>query len=86
MYKFFTVSPDILNNETSTDVSVVEGGNATLSCKAVGRPTPRILWKREDGQPIFLKNLLYSKYGDINNSMKYLLHIFIRGRGVFIQI
>ncbi|XP_014234606.1 neurotrimin-like isoform X1 [Trichogramma pretiosum] len=54
------VSPDILNNETSADLSVVEGENATLVCKAVGKPPPRILWKREDGQPILLRTPSYS--------------------------
>ncbi|XP_011503844.1 PREDICTED: lachesin isoform X3 [Ceratosolen solmsi marchali] len=52
------VSPDILNNETSTDISVVEGENATLVCKAIGRPSPRIFWKREDGHPILLRTIL----------------------------
>ncbi|XP_066154001.1 lachesin-like isoform X2 [Euwallacea fornicatus] len=49
------VPPDIINNDTSGDVSVSEGDNATLWCKATGHPTPRIVWKREDGQSIILR-------------------------------
>jgi neurotrimin len=60
VFLFISVSPDILNNETSSDISVVEGENATLVCKAIGRPTPRISWKREDGRPILLRTILLS--------------------------
>lgn len=51
----FLVPPDIINNDTSGDLSVSEGDNATLWCRATGHPTPRIVWKREDSQPIILK-------------------------------
>lgn len=47
--------PDIINTDTSGDLSVSEGENATLWCKATGHPTPRIAWKREDGQSIVLR-------------------------------
>lgn len=40
---------------TVSDVTVKEGDNATLACKAVGHPQPRIVWKREDGENIILK-------------------------------
>lgn len=40
---------------TVSDVTVKEGENATLTCKAVGHPQPRIIWKREDGENILLK-------------------------------
>ncbi|KAH1011613.1 hypothetical protein HUJ04_000944 [Dendroctonus ponderosae] len=49
------VPPDIINTDTSGDLSVSEGENATLWCKATGHPTPRIVWKREDGQSIVLR-------------------------------
>ncbi|XP_073979202.1 neurotrimin-like isoform X2 [Rhodnius prolixus] len=49
------VPPDILYDETSTDVSIQEGENATLVCKAAGHPEPRITWRREDGDPILIK-------------------------------
>jgi neurotrimin len=49
------VPPDILYDDTSTDFAVQEHDNATLVCRATGRPTPRITWKREDGEPILVK-------------------------------
>ncbi|XP_047120408.1 lachesin-like [Schistocerca piceifrons] len=49
------VPPDILIEETSGDMAVTEGENATLRCRASGRPTPRISWRREDGEHIMLR-------------------------------
>ena len=46
------MAPDILVNESSSDVTVNEGANVTLKCSAVGYPTPTITWRREDNQPI----------------------------------
>ncbi|KAG8314905.1 hypothetical protein J6590_082195 [Homalodisca vitripennis] len=49
------VPPDILNDETSSDMSVQEGENSTLICQATGHPKPRILWRREDGEGIIIR-------------------------------
>lgn len=46
--------PDIDDTETSSDVTVSEGENVTLTCKATGHPSPRILWRREDGDHLQL--------------------------------
>ncbi|KAF5281313.1 hypothetical protein FQR65_LT14774 [Abscondita terminalis] len=48
------VPPDIDDTETSSDVTVSEGENVTLACKASGHPSPRILWRREDGDHLQL--------------------------------
>jgi len=53
---FFIVPPDIKDEETISDITVNEGENATLACKAKGNPLPRITWKREDGQKITIRN------------------------------
>lgn len=57
----FSVPPDISDQMTVSDVTVSEGENATLTCKAVGHPQPRIIWKREDGENIILKKSASSK-------------------------
>ncbi|CAK9801651.1 LAC [Anthophora quadrimaculata] len=50
------VPPDIVyGGDTSADLAVSEGDNATLSCRATGRPTPRVSWRREDGEPILIR-------------------------------
>ncbi|KAL0273385.1 UNVERIFIED_CONTAM: hypothetical protein PYX00_006063 [Menopon gallinae] len=49
------VPPDILSDETSPDLSVQEGDNATLLCRATGHPPPKVTWKREDGESIFVR-------------------------------
>lgn len=38
-------------------VTVSEGSNASLSCRATGIPTPDITWRREDSEPIYLNGL-----------------------------
>lgn len=52
---FVTVPPDIVYDDTSGDLAVAEGENATLWCKATGHPPPRITWRREDGGPIIIR-------------------------------
>ncbi|XP_044735605.1 lachesin-like [Chrysoperla carnea] len=49
------VPPDIVYDDTSGDIAVSEGENATLWCHATGHPLPRITWRREDGEAILLK-------------------------------
>ncbi|XP_050525797.1 lachesin-like isoform X1 [Daktulosphaira vitifoliae] len=50
------VPPDIITDESSTDITLMEGENATLSCHATGNPEPRITWKREKGQPLLMRS------------------------------
>lgn len=45
-----------MDEGTSGDLIAREGQDANLSCKAKGRPLPRILWRREDGSNIQLRN------------------------------
>ncbi|XP_075210175.1 lachesin-like [Lycorma delicatula] len=49
------VPPDIVYEETSGDMAVLEGDNATLVCKATGHPPPRVTWRREDGMPLMIR-------------------------------
>lgn len=54
---FFPVPPDIINEETSADVSAQELDNVTLICRASGHPPPKITWRREDHEPVLLKKV-----------------------------
>ncbi|XP_042896243.1 lachesin-like [Parasteatoda tepidariorum] len=60
------VPPDILEEGSSSDVIVREGSNVTLTCKAVGYPTPNITWRREDNEPIPLGIWQGKKFTDPN--------------------
>ncbi|XP_042221743.1 lachesin-like [Homarus americanus] len=48
-YLEVVVPPNILDEETSTDVEVQEDDQAVLRCGAEGYPAPEIRFKREDG-------------------------------------
>lgn len=52
---YVSVPPDISDEETSSDITVQEGENATLVCRATGHPVPRILWRREDGESLIIR-------------------------------
>jgi neurotrimin len=54
-YLEVVIPPDIISEETSGDVMVPEGGNAKLICRAKGYPKPIITWRKEDGNPIIIK-------------------------------
>lgn len=36
-------------------MAVQEGEDATLTCRATGNPTPRVTWKKEDGDFIYVR-------------------------------
>lgn len=55
------IPPDIINEETSGDMMVPEGGSAKLVCRARGHPKPKITWRREDGREIIARNGSHQK-------------------------
>lgn len=66
-----SVPPDITDEETSSDITVQEGENATLVCHAAGHPAPRILWRREDGESLILRKGLRDVTKGKRLSVKY---------------
>lgn len=50
------IPPDFIPEETSGDIMIPEGGTARVSCRARGMPEPRIMWRREDGDDIIIRN------------------------------
>ncbi|GBP86398.1 Lachesin [Eumeta japonica] len=55
------IPPDFIPEETSGDTMVPEGGTARVSCRALGTPPPRVMWKREDGQDIVVRDATGAK-------------------------
>nr|XP_053639383.1 lachesin-like [Cherax quadricarinatus] len=53
-YLDVVVPPDIIDLESSGDLTVREGEDVTLICRARGHPTPHVVWRREDAQDIIL--------------------------------
>ncbi|XP_046399102.1 lachesin-like [Ischnura elegans] len=52
-YLQVVLPPNILDEKSSqSSVAVRENQNITLMCQADGFPTPKIMWRREDGQGI----------------------------------
>ncbi|GFG37783.1 hypothetical protein Cfor_07816, partial [Coptotermes formosanus] len=54
-YLDVVVPPDIINEDTSGDVMVPEGGTVKLTCRARGYPVPHVLWRREDNVDLVIK-------------------------------
>lgn len=55
-YLEVVIPPDFIAEETSGDVMIPEGGTALVSCRARGVPAPRIMWRREDGADIVIRD------------------------------
>lgn len=51
-YLAVVVPPDIIDYETSHDMTVDEGQNVTLTCTATGLPEPNVEWRREGRKPL----------------------------------
>lgn len=51
----YLVPPDIINEDSSVDMAVQEGEDAALTCRATGNPPPRVTWKKEDGDYIYIR-------------------------------
>ncbi|XP_014357404.1 limbic system-associated membrane protein [Papilio machaon] len=83
------VPPDIISDDTSSDVSVQELENATLTCKATGHPPPKITWRREDHEPILLKKPQTREFEKVESyvgSSLPLLRVDRRQMGTFLCI
>jgi len=55
-YLDVVIPPDIIYEDTSGDQMVPEGGTVKLTCRAKGYPKPHVLWRREDGREIVIKD------------------------------
>ncbi|XP_073957602.1 lachesin-like [Choristoneura fumiferana] len=55
-YLDVVIPPDFIPEETSSDVMVPEGGTVRVACRARGIPTPIVVWRREDGADIVLRD------------------------------
>ncbi|XP_054014224.1 lachesin-like [Hylaeus anthracinus] len=86
------VPPDIVyGGDTSADLAVSEGDNATLSCRATGRPTPRVSWRREDGEPILIRassagGSSFEKHESYNGSLLQFHRVERRQMGAYLCI
>lgn len=61
-YLDVVVPPDIIQEESSSDMTAPEGSDVSLTCRARGYPTPAIHWRREDGEKIPLNNFNGKKH------------------------
>lgn len=51
------VPPDILDDENGRSAEAApEGGSVRLRCDATGVPQPSVVWRREDGRDIVLRD------------------------------
>ncbi|XP_076247715.1 lachesin [Calliopsis andreniformis] len=86
------VPPDIpYGGDTSADLAVSEGDNATLSCRATGRPTPRVSWRREDGEPILIRassagGSTFERHDTYNGSLLQFHRVDRRQMGAYLCI
>ncbi|XP_022211531.1 lachesin [Drosophila obscura] len=83
------VPPDIINEDSSADMAVQEGEDATLTCKATGNPLPRVIWRREDGEMILIRkpgSRELMKVESYNGSSLRLLRLERRQMGAYLCI
>ena len=52
------VPPDFTSDTSPADVLTPEGHAVQLVCKARGNPEPIVTWRREDGEPIAVRDSL----------------------------
>ncbi|XP_032673685.1 lachesin-like isoform X2 [Odontomachus brunneus] len=51
------IPPDIMDlDDTADQLTTKENGDLQLRCRATGTPTPGVIWRREDGRNITLRN------------------------------
>ncbi|XP_063929274.1 lachesin-like isoform X2 [Zophobas morio] len=54
-YLDIVIPPDIVDEGTSGDIMIPEGGNIKLICKTKGHPEPNVHWRREDGRELIVR-------------------------------
>ena len=56
-YMKVVIPPDIMDLDDTRDLlTATENSNLQLRCRATGNPEPVVIWRREDGRNITLRN------------------------------
>lgn len=56
-YMKVVIPPDIMDLDNTADMlTTKENGDLLLRCRATGNPEPVVIWRREDGRNITLRN------------------------------
>ncbi|XP_022902062.1 lachesin [Onthophagus taurus] len=86
-YLQVVVPPNILDSEsTQSTVAIRENQNISLTCKADGFPTPKIMWRREDGQPITFERRKKAKVNVYDGEQLNLTRISRTEMGAYLCI
>ncbi|KAG2469776.1 HMCN2 protein, partial [Polypterus senegalus] len=71
--------------DTPTDMIVDVGENLTLPCTAQGYPSPQVIWRREDGQPVYTKpDTIQLEKGSLYIEREYRGGVWLDDGGVYI--
>ncbi|XP_001920501.5 hemicentin-1 [Danio rerio] len=71
-------------SESPVDITASVGDNITLPCIARGFPTPSLIWRRQDGRPIFGKSSGHVGTSQLPSGALQIQSVWVDDEGVYL--